>query len=162
MRYSPEALLDRFYEYKDSRKKVEKQVFDQKKNQMVTRLLDLPLTIVSFCVFAEISKTTLHNYKDNPDYQEVTDRIWQECEADIVDNALMFQNHAEFAKHILIQAHGHSNKQELNLTGNLTVGRGPDLSLEDLDPEKMKLILQKKRELLDLIDKDLITEHDKG
>ena len=131
-KYQPDELLNKFQEYKQSQQGQTKKVFDKKKQQVFEVDYDKPLTLVGFCVFAGIHKDTLNSYKnEHPEYSDVIKNIYQSCEADLIEKALIYDQHAAFTIHILNNAHGYITQQKLEHTGSITI----EQALKELDEE---------------------------
>jgi hypothetical protein len=133
-------LWEAFEEYRASRVDLTKKVQDKKTKQVYEINYDKPLTLVGFCVYMGIHRDTLNDWKNHkPEFSDAIKKIYQECEADLVEKALLFENHADFAKHILNNAHGYTNKQEIdstvksdNVNHNIDYSILPNEALEEI------------------------------
>ena len=121
MKYKPETLLNKFEEYKQSQQDQTRKVYDKKKQQVFEVDYDKPLTLVGFCVFAGIHKDTLNSYKnEHPEFSDVINKIYQSCESDLIEKALIYDQHAAFTIHILNNAHGYVSQQKVEHSGSFS------------------------------------------
>lgn len=132
-----EELWNKFLEYKASMQGLKKKIVDKKTKELVEVEYDKPITLVGFCVYIDIHRDTLNDWKNNkPEFSDVIKKIYQECEADLIEKALMFESHADFAYRILMNAHGYTNKQEQSIDiGNKD---GKPFEVASLTPEERK------------------------
>lgn len=116
--YEPQELWDKFIEYKENQQDQTKQVYDKKKQEVIDITYDKPLTLTGFCAYAQIHRDTLHSYKtEQPEYSGIIKNIYQEIEADLLEKALTYDQHANFTMHILNNAHGYVDRKQLEHSG---------------------------------------------
>jgi len=122
IKYTPVELGEAFETYKTSRLSRTKKVYDKRLKQVIEIEYDLPTTLISFCCFLGIHRDTLNSYKnEHSGYSDIIKNIYAECESDLVDKALGFQQHAGFTELILTNAHGYIKKQEIEHSGDLEI-----------------------------------------
>ena len=114
VKYTPDQLWDKFCDYKASQQGHTRKVYDAKLKTVVELEYDKPVILTGFCVYAGIHRDTLNEYKNNrEEFSDVIKDIYAECEMDLLEKALIFQQHAGFSEHILNNAHGYAKKSEL-------------------------------------------------
>lgn len=130
--YEPAQLWKKFVEYKESQHNQTKQVYDKKKQEVIDIAYDKPLTLAGFCTYAGIHRDTLHSYKtEHPAYSDVIKNIYQEIEADLLEKALSFGQHANFTMHILNNAHGYKTVTQQEVTGNIHMQNLSDTEIDE-------------------------------
>lgn len=89
MRCTPEQLWDRFTAYQAEVTEVSKVVSVVAKGEIVSLPKERPLTIIGFCVYANISKSTFYEYKDKAEFSDIHTRIREIIEADQTEGAML-------------------------------------------------------------------------
>jgi sugar-specific transcriptional regulator TrmB len=142
--YSPEKLLEKFEEYRAEQLDHTKTVYNNRTKTVETITYDKPLTLAGFCDHAKMHRDTLNSYKNEHknEYSDIIKRIYTAIERDLVENSLLYTYSSPMAQHILNNAHGYSNKQEVtanttNINTNNNTNKNFDMStpIEDIQAE---------------------------
>lgn len=86
---TPERLLATFEEYERYTKGCCKYVGVVVKGDIANLPKERPLTIVGFCVFANLAISTFHAYKSRDEFSDVYTRIRQAIDADQTEGAML-------------------------------------------------------------------------
>jgi hypothetical protein len=137
--YTPKQLEKKFEEYKKAQQDHKKRVYNNRTKTIEEICYDKPLTLASFCSFAKIHRDTLNSYKnEHEEFSDVIKMIYQDCEADLIEKSLLYEYSAPMAQHILNNAHGYSNKQEVE-SHNTNENYNCDLTIEEIDKKIAEL-----------------------
>ncbi|MFI3306635.1 MAG: terminase small subunit [Rikenellaceae bacterium] len=88
--YTPDELWAQYIAYEKKTKDIDKLVSVNSKQGLINLPKERPLTIVGFCVFANISRMTFYRYENNGDeFCYIYTRIRERIEADQTEGAML-------------------------------------------------------------------------
>lgn len=99
--YTPESLEVKFEEYKEhtANNPFIRQVAS--KHGPMDIEVRRPMSIIGFCVFAKIDRSTLADYENNEDYSAITARVRDEIAADQIEGAMAGVYDSNIASRVL-------------------------------------------------------------
>ncbi|MFI3331830.1 MAG: terminase small subunit [Rikenellaceae bacterium] len=86
---TPDEVVELFREYSKETKDKHKYVSVVTKGGIVDLPKERPLTIVGFCQFANIGKSTFYGYKDREEFSDIYTHVREAVEADQTEGAML-------------------------------------------------------------------------
>jgi hypothetical protein len=134
--YTPEALEVKFEEYakwvKANPRYSNKVLAD---GSVIPVPYERPLTLVGFCVFAEIVENTFREYEKQDEFLSVCARVRARIESDQLEGAMCEQYNPTIASRVLHLA----DRQDVTTNGKAITAATQPISVV-LDPEAAKII----------------------
>ncbi len=110
---TPDEVVELFREYSKETKEVHKYVGVVTKGGIVDLPKERPLTIVGFCRFANIGKSTFYGYKDREEFSDIYTHVREAVEADQIEGAMLEIYNPSITARIL----GLADKQDVTTAG---------------------------------------------
>lgn len=109
MKYTPDELGIKFDEYVEWAKNNPRQAYKVTKDGPMLVDIGRPLTLVSFCAYAGISKATFTNYERLDEFRPQCARVRETIESDQIEGAILGQ----YAQNIVARVLQLADKSEL-------------------------------------------------
>lgn len=88
-KYTPITLLEKFDQYRADIKENAKEVATMTKQGICYLPKERPLTIVGFCEFAKLSKSTFYAYAEREGFSDIYTHVRESIEADQTEGAML-------------------------------------------------------------------------